>query len=621
MTPDPPDAMCVLLVDDEPDLAELAATFLTREDDRFAVETASGPAAARAVLADRDVDCVVSDYDMPGENGLEFLEAVRAEQPDLPFILYTGKGSEEVASEAISAGVTDYLQKETGTSQYTVLANRITNAVEGYRTKREIAASQRRLSLFIEQSPLGVLEYNEDFEIVRLNERAEEILGYTEAALRGRTWEALVTEDSYENVTSITEKLADAAGGYHSIDENVRADGERIVCEWHNRVITDDDGAVVAIISLFQDITERRAQQEELERYRAVVQAATSAILTVDATGTIHTANQSVERLFGYAPEELVGEPLSTLIPEEFVAPHDAGFERYLETGERSIDWGNVEFPGQHRDGSTLPLSIAFGEVGYEGTRYFVGILRDVSEREARKRELAERNDRLEEFASVVSHDLRNPLGVAEGRLELAREEPIDEHFDAIERSLGRMRTLIEDLLTLAREDEEEPAVEPIDLGALATDCWETVETADATLQNTADRTLYANRSRLRQLVENLVRNSIEHGSTDVQSQAGGALEHGSSGSTRAEADPTAVTVTVGDLEDGFFIADDGPGIPPAEREAAFELGYSTSADGTGFGLGIVTQIVEAHGWEIDIVDDDAGRMRFEITGVAFADE
>ena len=129
---DSSDTIDVLHVDDDPDFTDLAATFLERVDSRIAVRAAGSAAEGRDVLADHDVDCIVSDYDMPGADGIELLEAVREEYPDLPFILYTGKGSEEVASDAISAGVTDYLQKGTGSEQYELLANRIVNAVDAH---------------------------------------------------------------------------------------------------------------------------------------------------------------------------------------------------------------------------------------------------------------------------------------------------------------------------------------------------------------------------------------------------------------------------------------------------------------------------------------------------------
>ena len=146
------DRITVLHVDDDPEFATTAALFLERHDDRFDVETVTSASAAldRLAAGDLDLDCIVSDYEMPGMNGIELLEAVRERHPSLPFILYTGRGSEEIASDAISAGVTDYLHKETGTSQYTLLANRVTNAVEQYRSRQALEESQKRLSLFIE---------------------------------------------------------------------------------------------------------------------------------------------------------------------------------------------------------------------------------------------------------------------------------------------------------------------------------------------------------------------------------------------------------------------------------------------------------------------------------------
>lgn len=134
-------AIRVLHVDDEPDFADLAATFLEREDDRFDTETATSATEGLDRLSGRTYDCIVSDYDMPRTNGIEFLEQVREKWPNLPFILFTGKGSEDLASDAISAGVTDYLQKQDGTEQYELLANRIENAVQA---RRETQRAERR---------------------------------------------------------------------------------------------------------------------------------------------------------------------------------------------------------------------------------------------------------------------------------------------------------------------------------------------------------------------------------------------------------------------------------------------------------------------------------------------
>ena len=144
-----PEPIAVLHVDDDPDFAALAATVLERQDDRFTVTRADSASEGQTLLAERAIDCVVSDYDMPRLNGIEFLQAIREQYPDLPFILFTGKGSEEIASEAISAGVTDYLQKGSDVERYELLANRVTNAVAQNRAQRRaLETTQRYETLF-----------------------------------------------------------------------------------------------------------------------------------------------------------------------------------------------------------------------------------------------------------------------------------------------------------------------------------------------------------------------------------------------------------------------------------------------------------------------------------------
>lgn len=212
-------------------------------------------------------------------------------------------------------------------------------------------------------------------------------------------------------------------------------------------------------------------------------------------------------------------------------------------------------------------------------------------ELQERERELERQNEQLEQFANVVSHDLRNPLGIAIGRLEVVREESDSEHLDVIEDALDRMDALIEDLLTLAQNDDTVVHPEPIEIGAIFEGCWQNVETIDATLHVDIDRVVVADEGRLKQLIENLIRNSVEHGG-----------EH--------------VTITVGELADGFYVEDTGPGIPEEDRAEVFDTGYSKSRDGTGFGLSIVEQVVDAHGWTIAVTEGSDGGARFEITDV-----
>ncbi len=229
-----------------------------------------------------------------------------------------------------------------------------------------------------------------------------------------------------------------------------------------------------------------------------------------------------------------------------------------------------------------------------------------------RERELATQNEHLEQFASVVSHDLRNPLNVAEGYLSMEREENDSERLERVADALDRMDELIEDILTLARTGRTVSEFEPVDLDAVVAEAWESTDTGEATL-DTVDTlgTVPGDASRVRELFENLFRNAVEHGSPEG---TGEKVDPWSAQEVPVSA--PNLTVTVGELDDstGFYVADDGPGIPEDEREAAFETGYTTSEDGTGFGLNIVRNIADAHGWSVRIADAEGGGARFEFS-------
>ncbi|GAB7008896.1 sensor histidine kinase [Halorubrum trueperi] len=285
-----------------------------------------------------------------------------------------------------------------------------------------------------------------------------------------------------------------------------------------------------------------------------------------------------------------------------------------------------------------------------DGDGDVVGYLFPAGERVKRRRALEQQHERLEEFASVVSHDLRNPLSVAVGNIDLAREldeEAADERLDRAADALGWMDDLISDLLALAREGRSVEETASVDLRSVVDQAWRTVgDAADAAL--VIDEPLprvECDRSRLRQALENLFRNAIEHGTDDRTAgdrDGGGEIPPGTfvpadrggertgrdartpsgDGSPRtgsSSADP-AVRVFVGSRPDGFYVADDGSGIGPSERESVFEPGHTTADDGTGFGLAIVERIVEAHGWRVSVTQSRAGGARFDFDDVDVAD-
>lgn len=196
----------VLHVDDDPEFLELSAEFLTRLQDDFAVVTEASANAGLERLARDEIHAIVSDYDMPGMNGLEFLETVRAEHSDLPFILFTGKGSEEIAGDAIASGVTDYLQKGGGTDQYEVLANRVVNALDQYFTIQDLWTTLQSFSRLVDQDLVGVfLLQNNEFRFV--NWRFARIFGMPQQALIGGSIDTVVAQADVDAMTNTIQRL------------------------------------------------------------------------------------------------------------------------------------------------------------------------------------------------------------------------------------------------------------------------------------------------------------------------------------------------------------------------------------------------------------------------------
>ncbi|WP_430504445.1 ATP-binding protein [Haloparvum sp. PAK95] len=226
---------------------------------------------------------------------------------------------------------------------------------------------------------------------------------------------------------------------------------------------------------------------------------------------------------------------------------------------------------------------------------------RPLAQRNAELRErverLEQRNAELQEFTDVVAHDLRNPLNVAQACVELAESEPdASEHLTDLKDAHERMRNLIDELLTLTRNGDVVGETRSVPLADVADDAWATVRTdqtgGDPALEvEDAAPPIRADDERLRTLLENLFGNAVDHAGPDV-------------------------TVRVGGLADGFYVADDGPGIPPEERDRVFEHGYSTHSNGTGYGLAIVDRIASGHGWETTLTGSADGGARFEFHGV-----
>jgi PAS domain S-box-containing protein len=344
----------------------------------------------------------------------------------------------------------------------------------------------------------------------------------------------------------------------------------------------------------FRDITDRKKRERKLEETEARFQGLAENF----PNGGVHYFDKELRYQYvagaGFesldiSPEDLMGNTIYEidLYSTEVVDTLESLMQTTLAGNTEVLE---VTYENQIFELRSVPIRDSDGVI--------IGgffIAQDITDQRRRERDLEQQNDQLEQFASIVSHDLRNPLTVAQGRLKLASEECDSEHLDSIEDALARSQTLIDDLLTLSREGNDVASIEPVNFGIIAKNCWQNVKTAEATLTIETDQTIQADRSQLQQLLENLYRNAIEHGDDDV-------------------------TVTVGNIENGLYVADDGPGIPEDDRELVFKSGYSTSTEGTGYGLQIVRRVCTAHGWDIRVTESNEGGAKFEITDVEFVD-
>lgn len=327
-------------------------------------------------------------------------------------------------------------------------------------------------------------------------------------------------------------------------------------------------------------------------KYEALFELAPNPIFLAELSSkSILEVNDRAVDLLGYDRATLEGMDMMQLHPTSRTQQYRSLFEETVESGAIHVEQlpdGKVIYLVS-RDGEKIPVELHAKTITVDGEPVLYTVARDITQQQ----ELQRQRDRFEEFAKVVSHDLRNPLHAASSRLELATEDFESEHLAAVERALDRMDALIENLLRLARSGDGIEELEAVDLSVVPRQWWENVESDSAELEVSQAPTICADRARLQQLFENLFRNAVDHSEGPV-------------------------TLTIGKIDEGFYFEDDGPGMPPTGRDDVFDMGYSTTDGGTGFGLYIVKKIVDAHGWNIRVTEGEDGGARFEITDVEY---
>lgn len=646
----------VLIVDDDREFAALTKRMLEREDEALVVSVETDSLSVDSRVAAGEVDCVVCEYELPTTTGIELLTTVREYDLTLPYILFTGDETPITAGRALTAGVTDYVRKDDSTDQFAVLANRIKIAVEHSRnTQQQHNDHQRatvddrardreleRYSRLIEYSPDLLVVLNEDMS-VRYQSPPSPLFEWEPRDIMGADPLANIHPDDRSKVVDHFAEIVSNPNAIDTTELRVRdANGAWRWVESRAQNFLGEE-AIDGILVVLREITDRKQQERQLTRYSETLEALqTTTRSLLETTKTDAAARRAIAGLETVFAFDIAGIWLreadqSALKP---IAISDHGQDlianppTYTEH-EPSLSWaayeaGEIDYVSDMsaRKSAANPdtpiaseLIVPLGEYGVlnigstdtdafdeqeirlvelwaETLTMVFARITQLEVLEDRESALQRERDKLDKFAGLISHDLRNPLNVAAGRARLASEECNSEHLPAVTRALDRMETMLEDLLELARQGAVVGETEPVELEALVDESAQTVSTDGVRIEVADAATVLADRSRLSEALENLFRNSVEHAGTDV-------------------------TITVGVLADhrGIYVADDGVGIPETDREAIFESGYSTSNSGTGFGLAIVTEICTAHGWEITVTESETGGARFEITGMEFVDE
>jgi PAS domain S-box-containing protein len=595
----------VLYVDSDTDNAHQLKEALETLSESFSVTAVDGT-EVQTLLAENGVDCVVSDYDLTDMDGEMLLSVVAEYENRLPFVLFTERGSEEIVSGDIAAKVTDYLRKGSGADEYVMLANRIANVVEKRRTERELEDLKELYELVARSSSDAFWDWNLETGVVERSDGFTTIFGYPEAEIEETYdwWLDRIHPDDRERVRRLGRVTFESQlESYEDEYRFRRADGTYAHILARARAVYDDDGGPVRMVGSLTDISALKTQTEELRQSRQLYRALVDnfpmgSVILFDRSLRVLVAGGTVLTRFGLTPETMERMRLPDL-DIEAIEDRVPKYRTALD-GER-LEW-DERIGGYDYHLQSLPVYDDNGRV-------FAGILvvQDITDRKRHERELGRQNERLESFGAMLSHDLRNPLSVARGYLDLARDEHDSEHLEAVAAAHERMSEIIEDVLALARHGEAVEETTTVSLADQAQACWVNVVSEEATLDVVDDLRFEADARRLNQLFENLFSNAVEHGSTGSQTKPDDTIEQ--------------VTVTVGPLNDGngFFVEDDGPGIPTEDREQVFETGFSTGTEGTGLGLSIVSEIAGAHGWTVAVTEADSGGARFEVRGVTLA--
>ena len=494
-----------------------------------------------------------------------------------------------------------------------IFAARAAAEIERLDSEQQLRNAQQKLSLHVQQTPLGVIEWDTDFRVRDWNPAAERIFGYLKAEALGHHARDLIVPSAVAtHVDEIWKNLLHQKGGTRSTNENVTKEGHTIMCEWYNTPLIAEGGQVIGVASLVDDVTERLKAQEELLKHRnrleelvaertievreqaRIIDQIHDSVISTDLDGVITGWNNGAVQLYGYQPEEAIGQNINFLYPVEEHSTLQESIDSLRQHGEYER-----EVKLSKKNGEDLFVHLSLSMLYHENgkPRGMIGYSIDITDRKRaqenigkQKYKLEATNKELEAFSYSVSHDLRAPLRALHGFSQALQEDYANklddegrDYLARIQANALRMSELIDDLLKLSRLGREKLTVTPVDLSHLVYEVMENQRAhypdRNIDFQLQFDGRVYGDPRLLRIAIENLVDNALKY--------------------TRNVAQPH---IEFGKTQQGsetvYFIRDNGTGFNMQYVDklfGVFQRLHGSDYEGTGIGLATVRRIFQRH--------------------------
>jgi len=553
----------LLYVDDEPDLLDLCKLFLEREGE-FSVAVVTSAREGLQILAEGMIDAIVSDYQMPGMDGIEFLKQVRKDFKDIPFILFTGKGREEVVIEAIENGADFYLQKGGDPrAQFSELSHKIRQAFRRKKAEEEL----RMMKATVSNAAEGILWINEQGGIAFFNDTICSMLGYTREEFNNLTIRDINPRFIENHLGSLWPGISKRK--YLTVqDTHWKKDGSCIPVEILLNYI--EFGPQAYVFAFVRDITDRKRADDELksayEKNKGLMDYANDAIYIADAeTGMLLDANNKTQALIGRSLSEIQTMHESDLHPKEETEKYRAYFKKQTLEGI-----GLQEEVVVDQKGNRIPVIVSYAILNLGERRCLMGIFHDISDIKKAHDALRLANKKLNLLAEITRHDIRNKLTVLGGYLELFNDNPPEPQHSMYLTKLKTAVKMITENIEFTKLYQDLGVVEP--KWQNVTDLFYRVlihiDIKKIRFEAPADGLEIFADPLLERVFYNIMENAVEHGDR-----------------------VSVVRLSSMESPDGLVIRieDDGIGIPVHDKELIFERGFGKN---TGLGLFLSREIL-----------------------------